>query len=414
MTKATVTTQQLKTILLSSFGGCLEFYDFIIFGVFASTIGHTFFPSTNKLVSLMSAFAAFAAGYLARPLGGIIFSHFGDRYGRKPTFMLTILIMAVSTCAIGLLPGYQTLGITAMILFVLLRIIQGSAIGGEIPGAATFMSEHCTQHRGLACGLLILFINSGILLADIIHSVLNKLLVPQYAWRTAFIIGGTLAIISYMIRKNLHESPAFKQLKNTAKTPLFELVKNYKSALASGSSIIMLQALGVSIFYVYIVSYMQLTPHHSELQISRLTITNVLIMTISCGFWGWISDYLPPKRLLYISTIAIPAFGAWFYHTLNTNSHTMLAYSILSIFFGMYAGSTLGWITSLFPARVRFSGVALCYNLSFAIFGGLSPLVATYLIKIYHNTMLPAWIVVILAPLTLIGCLISRANNTST
>ena len=188
MNNPAVTTQQSNTILLPSFGGCLEFYDFIIFGVFASTIRHTFFPSTNKRVSLISAFSTFAVGYLVRPLGGIIFSQFGDHYGHKPTFMLTILIMAASTCIIGVLLGYQTLGISAMILFVLLRIIQGSAIGGEISGAATFMSKYCTQHRGLACGLLILFINSGLLLADIIHSVLNKLLAPQYAWRTAFII----------------------------------------------------------------------------------------------------------------------------------------------------------------------------------------------------------------------------------
>lgn len=414
MSVSPLNTRKIHTVLLSSLGGCLEFYDFVIFGVFASAIGHTFFPSKNHFISLMAAFTAFGVGYLARPIGGILFSHFGDRYGRKPTFMFSIRLMAVSTLCIGLLPSYSTLGVTAAILFVLLRLIQGAAIGGEIPGAATFIAEHCPQNRGFACGMLMLFINAGILLAVMLHSLLSLYLSPSYAWRIAFIMGSVLALISYFIRKSLQESPEFQQLDAPTKTPIALLFKEHTLTVIQGSSLIMLQAIGISLFYLYIVSYMQFAAHHySTLQISQLTTINVMIMTVGCGVWGWISDYFPPKRLLYISIIALPLLGLWFYQTVNTDAHPMLAYALLSVFFGMFAGSALSWLTCLFPVKVRFSGVAICYNLSFAIFGGLSPLLATYFINIYHNTLIPAWLVAIVAPFTLLGCIYSRARDTA-
>lgn len=404
---------QVKTVLLSSLGGCLEFYDFVIFGVFAANIGHVFFPGENNLVSLMAAFAAFGVGYLARPLGGVCFAHFGDRYGRKRVFMLSIYLMAISTLLAGLLPGYSVLGILSPILFICLRMLQGAAVGGEIPGAATFIAEHMRQHRGFACGILILFINAGLLLADVVHSLLSHYVPVEYAWRIAFLLGSSLAFVSYIIRQALQESPAFAKLAKHHRIPLLELLSKHRLALLNGSSLIMLQAIGISLFYLYVISYMQVSAHYSALQISRLSIINIMIMALGCGIFGWLSDFFPPKRLLYISIIIFPMLGYWFYYALNAHLHPMLPYVLLSVFFGMYAGCALGWLTALFPVAVRFSGVAVCYNISFAIFGGLTPLLATYLIHIYHNTMLPAWLVILIAPLTLLGCIRSRAAHSS-
>ena len=157
---------------------------------------------------MLGAFVAFAVGYLARPFGGLLFSHFGDKYTRKKVFVLSISLMAASTLLIGILPGYAQIGITASILFILFRLLQGIAVGGEIPGAITFVCEHIPKHPGLVCGTIFLFINFGILLADVMHTLLSPI-DPHMAWRIAFILGGLLAIISYFLRKKLEESALF-------------------------------------------------------------------------------------------------------------------------------------------------------------------------------------------------------------
>nr|WP_272927953.1 MFS transporter [Legionella pneumophila] len=146
-----------KVIFLSSLGGALEFYDFIIYIFLASELSELFFPAANHLASLMGVYAAFAIGYLIRPLGGIIFSHFGDKYGRKKTFVITLILMALPTFLIGLLPDYKSIGIGAPALLILLRLIQGLSVGGEIPGAITFAGEHVNpKHRGVTCAIIFL------------------------------------------------------------------------------------------------------------------------------------------------------------------------------------------------------------------------------------------------------------------
>ena len=403
-----LSTKQWRVTLLSGLGGSLEFYDFVIFGVFATEIGKNFFPSHDAWISLMATFSAFAAGYLARPLGGMLFGHYGDAYSRKTIFTLTMRIMATATLCIAILPSYQTIGVLAPILFILLRIAQGAALGGEIPGAATFIAEYNPHHRGFACSILMVFMNAGVLLADLAHSLLTSYSSSQQNWRWAFIVGSGLALIGYLIRRTLHETPEFSQLSKRNLQPLTTLYQKHISGLLCGMSLFMLMGIIVSIFYLYVVSYMQIENIANTFRISQLTIINTMIMAISCGVWGWLSDRLPDKLLLYISIIAIPVLGLWFYHALQTGQHLMLSYVLLSLCCGMLNGCSIGWATALFPVQVRFSGMAMSYNISSAIFSGTSPLAATYLIEHYHNTMLPAYMVAIVAPITLIGCILSR------
>ena len=191
-----------KTILLTSVGGMLEFYDFVIFSIFAIVLGRTFFPvEGSEALQALSAFTVFAVGYSARPIGGIIFGHIGDKYGRKKSFLLTILLMGVASFMIALLPSYKTAGITATILFVVLRIIQGAAIGGEIPSAIVFVKESLIKNGGLACGMIYCFINFGIFFAEITQTITTSYFSEDYAWRAAFIFGGIAAIVSYILRK---------------------------------------------------------------------------------------------------------------------------------------------------------------------------------------------------------------------
>jgi len=176
---------QRKLLLLSSLGGILEFYDFIIFALFASYISNAFFPTSDELASLMITFATFAIGYLVRPLGGILFGHFGDRVGRKSTFTVSIFLMAIATLGMGLIPTYNAIGISAPIIIIIgisapiiiiiLRIVQGISIGGEIPGAITYISESFSHYKGLACGIIFSALLLGIVLGSVVHATMGTL-----------------------------------------------------------------------------------------------------------------------------------------------------------------------------------------------------------------------------------------------
>lgn len=207
--------QDYKTLALAALGGALEFYDFIIFVFFAAVVGALFFPpDMPEWLRLVQTFGIFAAGYLARPLGGIIMAHFGDRIGRKRMFSLSILLMALPTLAMGMLPTYQTIGIAAPLLLLLMRVLQGAAIGGEVPGAWVFVAEHVPPQRiGFACGVLTSGLTSGILLGSLVATWLNSWLTPQEVlaggWRIPFFLGGLFGLMAMYLRRWLHETPVF-------------------------------------------------------------------------------------------------------------------------------------------------------------------------------------------------------------
>ncbi len=397
-----------KIILLSGLGGALEFYDFVVFAIFAMVIGETFFPSSSSLLSTISAFGAFGAGYLARPLGGVLFSHFGDKTGRKKSFILSISMMAVATILMGILPGVESWGYISAYIFIALRLVQGLAIGGEIPGAITFVQEHIAKKPGLACGVIFLFINSGILLGDIVRAVLTNFMTVDYAWRIAFIIGGFLAVISYFLRTKLSESPEFEKTLEKHNVPLFSLFKLHPRNLLASTFIVAAQAMLVSVFFLYIVAYMKIAGNVSAQSISYYTLVNVAIFSLACGVFGWISDYFNKKYLLIIAITLLGFCSFLLCSSIINKQYILEAYILCSLLGGMYAGIFSAYIASLFSTSVKFSGIAVSYNVGFAIFGGLSPVVMTYFIHSYNNLYTPAIAMVIAAIIALIGLTISK------
>jgi len=210
---------EVRTLTLAALGGALEFYDFIIFVFFTATIGQLFFPpDTPDWLRQLQTFGLFAAGYLARPLGGILMAHYGDRDGRKRMFMLSVLLMALPTLAIGLLPTWASIGVAAPIALLLLRILQGAAVGGEVPGAWTFVAEHVHERRiGFACGTLTAGLTAGILLGSLIATAVNthfdagELL--AWGWRVPFLVGGVFGLCAVFLRRLLEETPVFEELR---------------------------------------------------------------------------------------------------------------------------------------------------------------------------------------------------------
>src|SRR6187431_565594 len=207
-----------RTLSLAALGGALEFYDFVVFVFFTKALSGVFFPpQMSEWLRQLQTFGIFAAGYLARPVGGIVIAHFGDLLGRKKMFTLSIFLMAVPTLGMGLLPTYASVGAVAPILLLSMRILQGAAIGGEVPGAWVFVSEHVpSRHTGFAVGTLTAGLTSGILLGSLIATAINQVFTPEqvtsYAWRIPFLLGGVFGLFAIYLRRFLEETPVFKEM----------------------------------------------------------------------------------------------------------------------------------------------------------------------------------------------------------
>ncbi|HHL4113942.1 TPA: MFS transporter, partial [Burkholderia sola] len=236
-----LTRSDYKTLGLAALGGALEFYDFIIFVFFAPAIGQLFFPhDIPDWLRQLQTFGIFAAGYLARPLGGVIMAHFGDLFGRKRMFTLSVLMMSVPTLLMGLLPTYDTIGILAPVLLLLFRVLQGAAVGGEVPGAWVFVSEHVpSRHIGYACGTLTAGLTAGILLGSLVAAGINSRYstaeVGAFAWRIPFLLGGVFGLFSVYLRRWLHETPVFAEMKAkkalAAEIPLKAVLRDHGRAV---------------------------------------------------------------------------------------------------------------------------------------------------------------------------------------
>ena len=364
-----------KLTLLASIGAGLEYYDFIIYGLLASYLGHVFFPATDSRVATLQAFGVFAIGYLARPLGGVIFGNFGDRYGRKNIFLTSIILMAITTFVIGLLPTYPQWGLYATALLIVFRTLQGFAFGAELPGTITFLSEHVSKSwRGLHCGFAIASVSLGATLGSFIIYLLNKLLTQQqmssYGWRIPFLLGGVLAIAGYFMRTKLHETPLFMQYAETAKKqiPFFALLKQYPKQIILGLSITFFSACFI-VFGIglpaYLKEFYDYQPTNIYFYISLGYIWCALILPL----FGWFSDIIGRPRLLFW-TSGVAIIGSFSLFNLLTYQNQFALAAFIIIYETIIAALVtcyLPMLAELFPTSVRFTGFALCYNIVYCI-----------------------------------------------
>jgi MFS family permease len=396
-----LTRSDYKTLSLSALGGALEFYDFIIFVFFAAVVGKLFFPADMpEWLRLMQTFGIFAAGYLARPLGGIIMAHFGDLLGRKKMFTLSIFMMAVPTLIMGLLPTYAQIGIFAPILLLLMRVIQGAAIGGEVPGAWVFVSEHVPgRNVGYACGTLTCGLTSGILLGSLMATAINSIYTPaevsDYAWRIPFLIGGVFGLASVYLRRWLHETPVFAELQQrkalAAEVPLRTVLRDHRGAVAISMLLTWLLSAGIIVVILMTPTILQtlygFTPKQS-LQANSLAI---VFLSLGCIGSGALADRFGAGKVFVFGSIALLATSWILFHSLHDHPDWLFPlYAVTGLCVGVI-GAVPYVMVKAFPAVVRFSGLSFSYNVAYAIFGGLTPMAVTLLMK--SNPMGPAYYV---------------------
>jgi len=383
----TLTKSDFRTLGLATLGGALEFYDFIIFVFFANQIGQLFFPAEiPDWLRQSQTFGLFAVGYFVRPLSGTIMGHFGDLIGRKRIFTFSIILMAAPTLAIGLLPSYSAIGVIAPIALLILRVLQGAAIGGEIPGAWVFVSEHLPSNRvSLACGTLTAGLTVGILLGSVVNIGITRMLPPaeitRIGWRIAFLLGGVFGICAALLRQWLHETPVFREMSArkalAAELPIKTVLSKHQTAVIISVLLGWMLNGGMAAIILITPQLLISRYHFSSTLVSEASCLAALCLTIGCVLSGWLSDRFGAPPVLMGGSVCLIIANYLFYADTKLGSAFLLPlYALVGLIIGV-VGAAPSIMVKSFPPAIRFTGISLSYNIS-AIFGaGLTPLIVT-------------------------------------
>lgn len=390
--------KDFKTLGLSSLGGTLEFYDFVIYALYVDLIvAPLFFPaSLSEFTKELFAWGIFAAGYFIRPVGGIIMAHFGDKVGRKQMFTLSVALMALPTFIIGILPTYETIGMLAPILLLLMRMLQGAAIGGEMPGAWVFIAEHTPKNRyGFGVGTLTSGITGGILLGFIVTIIIDMFFNTQevldYAWRIPFIIGGVFGVISVYLRRFLSETPIFKELaarKALEKNiPVVSVMKNHKIACLLVA--LLTWSLSTTIMVGVLITPGKILGGMYKVEPIDFRIAGCVValtLTLGCILFGWLEDKIGTAKNMFIAWGGLAITSLYFYSSLSVGmslSSLYINFGIFGLFTGAIATTPIVG-TRAFPPAIRYSGLSFSYNLAYALFSAITPTLTLYLLNPEH------------------------------
>jgi MFS transporter, MHS family, proline/betaine transporter len=396
--------QTLRVIAAGTIGNVLEWYDFAIYGYFATAIGRQFFPHEDPVAQLLSAFGVFALGYLMRPVGGALIGHIGDRLGRRAALTLSVAAMAIPTFLIGLLPGYATLGLLAPIALTLLRMVQGLSVGGEYTSSMVFLVERAPEgRRGLMGALTSCGACGGILLGSAVGAGFAAMMptaaLEYWGWRIPFLLGLVVGIAGYFLRRHVLDTVPAEPRK---RAPIVETLHDHWRIVVGFAGLSVFNAVGFYVSFVYLVSWLQtadgIAPARA-LEINSISMALLLPLMIATGL---LSDRIGRKPVLLVATVlgfvgAVPAFWLLNHHSVLL---AFLGQLVLVVMIGTYGGTQPTIMVEAAPAPVRCTAVALGYNICLGVIGGLTPLAATWLVSRTGDEISPAFLIMAAAAVT--------------
>jgi MFS transporter, MHS family, proline/betaine transporter len=400
-----------KAVRGAAIGNTVEWYDFAIYSTLATYIADQFFPSGDETAALLSTFAVFAAAFFMRPLGGFFFGPLGDRIGRQRVLALVIILMSGSTFIIGLVPSYDSIGVAAPLLLLLLRCVQGFSAGGEYGSGACYLAEFAPdRHRGFVVSFLVWSVVVGFLLGSLtvtgLETVLPESAMSTYGWRIPFLIAGVLGVVGLYIRLRLGDTPEFETLREkgeVAESPLKEALTTSWRPILQIAGLVVIHNVGFYIVFTYLPTYFTKTLEFTKTNafVSIIIASTVAIILIPP--LGALSDRIGRKPLLIAGAVGFAVFAYPLFMLLNAGSLTaaIAAHAGLAAIESVFVSASLAAGAELFTTRVRSSGYSIGYNVSVALFGGTAPYVATWLVARTGNELAPAYYVIAAAIITL-------------
>ncbi|MCK9871505.1 MHS family MFS transporter [Nocardiopsis dassonvillei] len=413
-----------KVLIASLTGSTIEWFDFFLYGTAAALVfDELFFPSDDPFVSLMLSYLTFSLTFFIRPLGGVVFSHIGDRIGRKKTLIITLTLMGGATMLIGLLPTYDSVGILAPILLIVLRIVQGLGIGGEWGGALLLAYEYAPENRrGLFGSVPQMGITSGMLLASLVLTLMSLLPDDQFAtwgWRVPFVGSVLLVLLGLWIRSGIDETPSFKKAKEegeVAKLPVVETFRFHWRAVLVAVGAKVVETAPFYIFGTFVVSYATGTLSFDNTSALNAVTVGAIVATVCIPIAGRLSDTFGRQRVYLVGAVLLALFIAPYFLMLGTGSTLMLVLATVIGLGVLWAPvtATIGTLCSeIFSTRVRYTGVTLGYQIGAAAAGGTAPLIATWLLSRFDNSWIPIAVYLVLTAVVSIVAvaLAGRASN---
>jgi MHS family proline/betaine transporter-like MFS transporter len=385
-----------RAVLAGIAGNVLEWYDFAVYGYFAPAIGQHFFPARDRSTSLIAAFGVFAAGFLMRPLGGLVFGHIGDRHGRGTALILSVLAMAFPTFLIGVLPGHETLGLAAPILLVGLRMIQGLSVGGEFTTSIVFLVEAAPPHgRGLAGSWSAFGATAGVLLGSAAGALTSAVLpsdaIEAWGWRLPFLAGLVVGLAGLVLRRHLPETGG--QRGGEGRAPLVEAFRTEWRAMLRLASLVAFLAVGFYLIFVFAVTWLQDSVHFPEVDAFDINTISMVVLLATILASGALSDRIGRKPLLLASTgggllLAWPLFWLMDHEVFAVALAGQIGFALLV---GTFSGAFPAAMVEALPAHIRCTGVSVSYNICLGLVGGTTPMVAQWLIARTHADLAPAF-----------------------
>ena len=423
MADARERTPLRRVVTASMVGTTIEWYDFFLYGSAAALVfNRLFFPSFEPLVGTLLAFATYAVGFVARPLGGVVFGHFGDRIGRKKLLMWSLVLMGVATVLIGLLPSYATIGVWAPVGLIVLRLVQGFAVGGEWGGAVLMAAEHGDAARrgfwaswpqaGVAAGSLL---STGVL--ALMAGIMTEADFLDWGWRVPFLLSALLVVVGWYIRNRVNESPMFEKALDEAEAPprlpALDVLRERPGALVLGAGL----RVGENISY-YVLTVFSLTFLVDVAEESRSTALTALLIGAAVQFFAipllaMLSDRVGRRPVYAFGGLGLAAFIFLFFNMLASGSTAAIIAAIVLglVFHSAMYGPQAAFITELFPTRIRYSGVSLAYQLTAIVAGSLAPIIALALYDQYRSALPVAIYVGIACAISGISALLARETK---